>query len=622
MKFGSTEYLYLLWILPAMILLGVYSFRKKGQLLKVFADQQLWDRLIPEGHQRRQIFKFITLLIGFSLILFAFLRPRWGFHWEEIQRKGVDILVAVDVSQSMLAEDVKPNRLERAKREITDLVNMLEGDRIGLIAFAGASFLECPLTLDHGAFKMFLDYLDTDLIPVPGSDVGQAVTTAVNSFAPGRRASKAMILISDGEDHPREAKEQAEEAAKQGIRIFTVGIGSEEGAPIPVQGGSGGFKKDRQGQVILSKLGEASLQQIALATGGNYVRSVSGDMDLKRIYTEIREKLEAGELGTTRRQRWEERFQWFLFGGILLIALEALIPERKSLPGRRAAGKRFPFFRKGGFASLLCGFGLLLPSVAPASAESLYTKIRQGEQLYDEEKYDEALKEFLDAQVEKPEDILLKYNIGDTHYRMGGYEEAEKAFLGTAGSGDPVIEQKALYNLGNCCFRQGKLEEAVGYFQRALELDSEDEDARFNLEFVREEIKRRMEEAKKRQQEQPQSCQNPQKDQQGAEQKGQQNAGGEKGQQQDRAPQEQAEPPPEQGDEQRAQAAGTPEEQKEESPSGGAASQQAARGMPQEMSQEEAERWLNTLDEDQKELAQKQIRKALGKSGFRGGKDW
>jgi len=252
------------------------------------------------------------------------------------------------------------------------------------------------------------------------------------------------------------------------------------------------------------------------------------------------------------------------------------MPERKSLPGRKAARKRFPFFLKRAFAFLLCGFGLFLFSVAPASAESLYSKIRQGEQLYDEGKYDEALKEFLDAQVEKPEDILLKYNIGDTHYRMGDYEEAEKAFLGTAGSGDPVIEHKALYNLGNCCFRQGKLEEAVVYYQRALELDSEDEDARFNLEFVREEIKRRMEEAKKRQQEQPQSCQNPQKDQQGTEQKDQQNSGqqdqqnasGEEGQQQDRAPQEQAEPPPEKGSEQQPQAAGAPEEQKADAASG------------------------------------------------------
>jgi len=160
MNFAALQYLYLLWILPAMVLLAIYSFRKKDQLLRLFADSELWDRLMPDVHRRRQVVRFLMMLAGVSFLLTAFLRPRWGFHWEEIKRKGVDLLVAIDVSESMLAEDIKPNRLERAKREITDLVNMLQGDRIGLVAFAGASFLECPLTLDYGAFKIFLDYLD------------------------------------------------------------------------------------------------------------------------------------------------------------------------------------------------------------------------------------------------------------------------------------------------------------------------------------------------------------------------------------------------------------------------------------------------------------------------------
>ena len=225
MNFAALECLYLLWILPAMLLLAVYSFRKKDQLLRLFADTELWDRLMPDVHRRRQTFKFLLLLAAVALLLTSLLRPRWGFHWEEIKRKGVDIIVAVDVSESMLAEDIQPNRLERAKREITDLVGMLQGDRVGLVAFAGAAFLECPLTLDYGAFRIFLDYLDTELIPVPGTAVGEAIQTAIRSFSTERRASKAIILITDGEDHPGEAEKAAEAAKEKGIRIFTIGVG-------------------------------------------------------------------------------------------------------------------------------------------------------------------------------------------------------------------------------------------------------------------------------------------------------------------------------------------------------------------------------------------------------------
>ena len=642
MKFGSLEYLYLLWILPAMILLAVYAFRKKDQLLRLFADRELWDRLMPQVNRRRQVSKFLLLLAGVSLLLTSFLSPRWGFHWQEIQRKGVDILVAVDVSKSMLAEDIKPNRLERAKREITDLVNMLKGDRIGLIAFAGSAFLECPLTLDHGAFKMFLEYLDSDLIPIPGTDVGKAIQTAIKSFVPGRRASKALILITDGEDHPMEAEKTAEEAKKKGIRIFPVGIGSEQGAPIPMQDGSGGFKKDRNGQVILTKLDEASLQKIALLTGGNYVRSVTGDMDLKKIYEQVQEKMEAGELQSTKRRRWEERFQWFLFGSILLFTLEALLPERKRLPSRKQGGAGTSMSLSRLFILVLGLFGFTTASAGPALAESAYEKIRKGENAFEEQNFDEALQEFLDAQVENPENSLLQYNIGEAHYRMNGYGEAEAAFQGAVNSGDSVLEQKSFYNLGNCSYRQGKLEEAVAYYQRALELNPEDEDARFNLEFVREEIKRRINEAKERQEQQQQqknqSCPNPQQqDSSGSSQEERQ-----KEQQASQNQQQDGEQDKQQGtDEQKQQASQSPEPQpgqqekqqekpqpqpaqgtEEQDASQAAASQQNQQGMGARMTPEEAERWLNTLDEEQKELAKKQIQKALGQGRHRPGKDW
>ena len=627
MKFGSIQYLYLVWILPAMILLAVYSFRKKDQLTRQFVDRSLWERLTPGAHRKRQVLKFMLFLTSITMLLISLLRPRWGFHWEEVQRRGVDIVVAVDLSESMLAEDIKPNRLERAKYEITDLIELLGGDRIGLVAFAGASFLECPLTLDRGAFKMFLDYLDTGLIPVPGTDIGGAIRTAIEAFVPGRRASRALILITDGEDHSGEAEKQAEAAKSKGIRVFTVGIGSSGGAPIPLQDGSGGFKKDRGGDVVMSRLDETVLQKVALLTGGNYVRSVTGDMDLKEIYNEIRGKMKEEELESTQRRRWEERFQWFLFACILLSALEALLPERKRSSSRTVhpAGPLH-------WLSRLIGRGvvvtvlLTLFSPAPGMAESVHAKIRKAENAYRENKYDEALKEFLDAKVERPEDAQLQYNIGGTHYRMKSYEDAATALRNTAVSAaDPVLEQKATYNLGNCAYRQGKLEEATAFYQKALELDPKDEDARFNLEFVREEIKRRMNQARERQeneqkqeqekqqQQQGSSSQNPQASQDLEKQKPGEEKNAQEGEEQPRRDS--------QGQEQEPQpleaAAG---EERKEPPASGQELGSTAEAAP--MTHEEAERWLNSLDDEQKELAEQQIRRALGPGRPRSGKDW
>ncbi|MCK5513335.1 MAG: VWA domain-containing protein, partial [Deltaproteobacteria bacterium] len=205
-------------------------------------------------------------MLGIMMGIFALTRPQWGFHWEEIKRVGVDVMVAIDVSESMLAEDVKPNRLERAKREVIDLIEMMEGDRIGLIAFAGTSFVQCPLTLDYGACKMFLDYIDTDLIPVPGTAIAEAIRTSLKSFNKRERKSKALIIITDGEDHEGEPIDAAKEAKKEGIKIFTIGVGREGGAPIPLKDGSGGFKKDRKGDMVITHLDEITLQKIALET--------------------------------------------------------------------------------------------------------------------------------------------------------------------------------------------------------------------------------------------------------------------------------------------------------------------------------------------------------------------
>jgi Ca-activated chloride channel family protein len=331
MRFGSLNYLFLLWIIPAMVIFFLYAFRTRDRLLALFCGKELVGELVPDIKKGRRRVKAFLSLLAMAFGIVALTQPQWGYHWEEIKRLGVDIIVAIDVSESMLAEDVKPSRLERAKREVFDLIEMLEGDRIGLIVFAGTSFVQCPLTLDYGACKMFLDYIDTDLIPVPGTALADAIRTATASFSKRERKSKALILITDGEDHEGEPIEAAKEAKQEGIKIFPIGVGRKEGVPIPLRGGSGGFKKDRQGDMVITHLDETTLQKIALETGGSYVSSVTGDMDLDKIYKEgIKQRIEQKQLKSTRKRRWEQRFQWFILCALLFIGLEFFVSERKT----------------------------------------------------------------------------------------------------------------------------------------------------------------------------------------------------------------------------------------------------------------------------------------------------
>ncbi len=550
---GSADSLWLLWLVPALVAFYVYAFRKKTVLLRRFASPEMLARLTSGVSRPRQYLKAALVILGLATALLALAEIRWGFTWEEVQRRGVDIVVALDVSDSMLVEDAESggrlSRLERAKREITDLLRLLEGDRIGLVAFAGTAFIECPLTLDYGAAEIFLETIDTDLIPVKGTSLGDAIRTSLEAFEGGSHPSRAVILITDGEDHSGEALEAAAAAKLAGVRIFTIGIGRDEGAPIPAPGG--GFRRDRSGEIVLSRLDEPTLQKIALDTGGKYVRSVTGDVDLEQIYAQgIKATLEDQELGSKRRQRWEERFQWLLAAALAALMLETLISDRPR--GRRSGAGAGPVLA---IAALLAAPPLAAQSAPPATSSpdpdgrALPTSGDQPRpdsnapatprfddpfEAYEAGAWTQALEGFTDYQVERPEDPGVTFNLGSVHYRMRNYQEAEKAFAAAAVGADRQLREQALYNLGNTAFRQGKLQDAVELYKAALEIDPDDEDAKFNLEFVRDEIRRRLEEQKKRQEEQQKQQQQEQQDGGDSEQQDQQQPGqeGQEGQEQ------------------------------------------------------------------------------------------
>lgn len=338
-RVGSPSSLWLLWLVPLVLAFYVFTFRTSTLLLRRFASPELLDRLTSGVSRPRQVFKAMLVLLGLVAIVLALAELKYGFTWEEVKRQGVDVVVALDVSDSMLVEDAESagqlSRLERAKREIADLLDLLQGDRIGLVAFAGTAFVECPLTLDYGAAAIFLDSLDTDLIPVKGTDLAEAIRVSLGAFEGAANSSQAIILITDGEDHSGEALQAAQEAKLAGVRIFTIGIGRDEGAPIP--GPRGGFRRDRRGEIVLSRLDEPTLQKIALETDGRYVRSVTGDVDLEQIYSQgIKALLEDQELGSKRRQRWEERYQWLVALALLLLMSEPLVSPRRRRGGSRA----------------------------------------------------------------------------------------------------------------------------------------------------------------------------------------------------------------------------------------------------------------------------------------------
>jgi len=275
------------------------------------------------------------LIAAVGLFSLALARPQFGTKMELVKRKGVDIFIAMDVSASMLAEDPKPNRLERAKMEVRDLIDRLEGDRVGLIAFAGTPFVQCPLTTDYGAAKMFLDLMGPDLIPQPGTAIGEAIRMATASFEQEERKHKVLVLVTDGEDHETQPVEAAKEAAAEGVVIYAIGIGSAGGAPVPEVDERGvvtGIKKDRNGNLVMSKLGADTLRKVALMTNGKYHQASAAGMELERIYEDI-SQMEKKELQARKFTQYEEQFQWLVLAGVLLMVWEWGMSERRKPRG-------------------------------------------------------------------------------------------------------------------------------------------------------------------------------------------------------------------------------------------------------------------------------------------------
>jgi Ca-activated chloride channel family protein len=518
-------------------------------------------------------------------IVVAILRPQWGYRWEEIERRGVDIVVAVDLSDSMMAEDVSPNRLERARRKVFDLLQILDGDRVGLVAFAGMAVIQSPLTLDYGAIQLFLNTLDTDSISKKGTSLGSAIEQATRVFDMAESSQRALLLITDGEELDEQAMGAAEEAKKRGIRIYSIGVGTEKGAPIPNREG-GGFRKKPDGEIVFSKLNEERLTQLAQATGGAFVRSVSDDGDLVRIYKEeIRKDLDAKSVKSTRVKRFEERFQWPLGLAILMMAAELLLfTYNRNRRRKRATGPLVVM----GLLGVACFAGI----EKRAWAVPFTTQRFEGEKKYEQSKYEESAKAFEGATVANPNDAELRFNLGAAYYKNGDFAKAEEAWKSAlqstrdrkASTDQRRMQQELLYNLGNAAYRQGRLEDAVNSYRAAKEQDPSDKEAAHNLELALAELKKR-----KEQQQQQKQKSKEQKEE-------------EKKQEQQQKPSEDQKEKDEkkQEDEQKPQS--EKKNESSENPDSNANKQQqkdsAAKNQTSKLSRDEAERLLNSLNDE------------------------
>src|SRR4029077_5665421 len=340
--FGEPQWLWGLLLIPLLTALFIRSEQRGLKRLQEFVSARLLPQLAGTVNRPRRMIRFGLQLLGLALAIISLAQPRWGYTFEDVKRKGLDLLVAVDTSRSMLSNDVQPNRLERVKLAIQDLINELQGDRVGLIAFAGRAFLQAPLTIDYDAVIEAVNDLDTKTIPEGGTNISSAITLATQSFGKSAVGNRALIIFTDGEELSGDAVKTAKAAADAGVRIFTVGVGTPQGSLIPITGDSGetSFVKDSAGQVVKSKLDDKRLREIAEATGGFYVHLENGPRTMEQVQNEGLAKMQAAEMDVRLSRRPIERYEWSLSAALIALAFSMLIPERKSATARVRRGGR------------------------------------------------------------------------------------------------------------------------------------------------------------------------------------------------------------------------------------------------------------------------------------------
>ena len=329
-RFGNIDYLWGLLVIPILTFFYIWSRIARKRALRKFGYETILKQLMPFSSANRPFIKFFILMLALAFFIGGIARPQFGSKLKKVKREGVELIIALDVSNSMMAEDIKPNRLERAKRAISRLVDRLKDDKIGLIVFAGDAYTQLPITSDYNSAKLFLNSVSTQIVPKQGTAIGAAINLAIRSFTPNGDANKAIVVITDGENHEDDAILATEAAVENGIIVHTIGMGLPAGSPIPVlRGGQTDYLKDRDGKVVVTKLNEQMLEQIAVAGSGIYVRANNAQVGLNALFDEIN-KMEKQEMETRTYSEYDDQFQYFFAIGLLLLFFEFIILDRKN----------------------------------------------------------------------------------------------------------------------------------------------------------------------------------------------------------------------------------------------------------------------------------------------------
>ena len=591
--------------------------RRLGILLGPRADDHVEDRAVAHRTWRR-----ILLLWGLACLIGALARPQWGADEVEVVQHGTDVVVALDISNSMLAQDVTPSRLVRARAELASFLGSFDRGQVGLVLFAGQAFVQCPLTLDLGAVELFLRMADTDMISEQGTALGAALQTSVDMLATGDEAGptrRAVVLVTDGENLEGSWEQAAERCVDENVSVFPIGVGLETGGLVPLGEGQDGYMKDEEGNVVLSRLDSEALQELARMTGGTVFRIGPGSLDQVGLTTAL-SGLGEHELTSRHVAAYRERYLWPLAMAFLLFFLRYVLRARRTPPIEVSVMLLFAFCVASPVSAFEFEFDLL---------DRYGAEVNRGVDLYQEGRYDEARDVFESSRALRPDDPHLAMAVGETLARLERWDEASREFERALSlGGDPRLEAEGHYNAGTAALNAGDLPGAVESLLNALALDPDRDDALINLEHAMTALEQQPPEQQGDDGEQGEQSED-QKDQEQQNQKGEQD--------QESQEQDQQEPQDQQGEQDQQDQQVEPEQDDEQQQQQQDQQQSAedeqnedqdpppqpepSEEQTEAMSRQRAEQILRGLDKDEEEL-RRSVRQRLQGAKPRSGKRW
>lgn len=471
-RFADPTYLYLLAVIPVLAIIRFLTYRNQKKRLRKFGDPKLLRSLMPDVSRFRPAVKFWILQGALALLVVMLARPQFGTKISNEQRTGIETIIAMDISNSMLAEDITPSRLDRSKMMVENLVDHFTNDKIGLLVFAGDAFVQLPITSDYVSAKMFLSSIDPSMMATQGTDIARAIDMATHSFTQEEGIGKAIIVITDGEDHEGGALEAAEAAKKAGMRVYVLGVGSTQGAPIPIPG-TGDYMKDNSGNTVMSALNEDMCRQVAQAGGGAYIHVENNSAAQDQLDNEL-SKLAKKETTSTVYSEFDEQFQAVAILALLLLILEICIFDR-----RNPLLKRLSLF--GSKKKAAATVALLLVAVT-ASAQTDRQYIREGNKQFRVGQYDKAEVSYRKAVEKNPKNPQAAYNLGNALMAQKKDSSAVQQFeQATRIETNPLRKAAAYHNMGVICQTHKMYGEAIEAYKNALRLNPNDDETRYNL---------------------------------------------------------------------------------------------------------------------------------------------